>query len=112
MGRRATTLRTVRGGTAQQIEETPMKPTLRLPDDLIEKCRQWAKEVTDHYTTNGDRITAMPWTRDQLSDHELREWLASREDAGRKINIETCELGRGTRKTPTPTACARRWAIR
>jgi hypothetical protein len=34
-----------------------------------------------------------PWTRNQLSDDELREWLASREEARRVIDIETCETG-------------------
>src|SRR5262249_41387439 len=38
-------------------------------------------------------MQAMPWTRDQLSDDELRQWLASRKEAGRLIDVETCETG-------------------
>ena len=44
-------------------------------------------------TNNGDRTTALPWTRDQLTPEEFRLWVASREEAGREIDIETCELG-------------------
>jgi hypothetical protein len=35
----------------------------------------------------------MPWSRDQLSGDELRQWLASRKEAGSKIDIATCETG-------------------
>jgi hypothetical protein len=45
------------------------------------------------YSNSGDRLTAMPWTRDQFSDDELRQWLASRKEAARKIDITTCEIG-------------------
>jgi hypothetical protein len=38
-------------------------------------------------------IAALPWTRDQLAPKDFRRWVASREEAGREIDIETCELG-------------------
>jgi hypothetical protein len=33
-------------------------------------------------------------TRDPLTHEELRQWLASRKDAGRLIDVETCEIVR------------------
>jgi hypothetical protein len=41
---------------------------------------------------DGDKITALPWTRDQLTPQEYRQWVASRKEAGREIDIETCEV--------------------
>ena len=43
--------------------------------------------------TNDD-LHAMPWSRDMMTHDELRQWRASREEAGEKIDIETRELGR------------------
>ena len=40
-----------------------------------------------------EELQRMPWTRDRMTDDELRQWLASREEAGRMIDIETCEMG-------------------
>ena len=34
----------------------------------------------------------MPWTRDQLTPQEYRQLVASREEAGRAIDPETCEF--------------------
>jgi hypothetical protein len=36
----------------------------------------------------------LPWTRDQLTLAEFEQWIATREEAGRAIDIETCELAR------------------
>jgi hypothetical protein len=70
-----------------------MTDNIKLPPELVDKCWDYASKMVEHYSNSGDRITAMPWTRDQLSADELRAWLASRKEAGRNIDIETCELG-------------------
>ena len=36
----------------------------------------------------------MPWTSALLTLDEFKEWVASRKEAGRSIDIEICELGR------------------
>jgi hypothetical protein len=41
-----------------------------------------------------DEMQCMPWTRHLKKADELQRWVASRKEAGRVINIETCELGR------------------
>jgi hypothetical protein len=41
-----------------------------------------------------DERTRMPWTRDSMTVAEFEQWVATREEAGRDIDIETCELGR------------------
>jgi hypothetical protein len=41
-----------------------------------------------------DEMTRMPWTRDGMTLAEFEQWVATREEAGRDIDIETCELGR------------------
>jgi hypothetical protein len=66
---------------------------VQLPDDLIAKCKDWAAKVAAHYGS-GDVLQAMPWTRHLMTPEERQEWLASRKEAGLKIAIETCELGR------------------
>jgi len=67
--------------------------TVTLPPELIEEVRDLVKRKCDYYRNNGNRRTAMPWTRDELTDDELRQWLASREEAGKQIDLETCEIG-------------------
>ena len=42
--------------------------------------------------TNAE-LNAMPWTASLMTTDELFEWLASRKEAARAIDIETCELG-------------------
>jgi hypothetical protein len=80
----------------QTNEETIMynkKGTIvTLTDDEIERCENFARELVAHYS-NGETMAIMPWSRDKLSDDELRQWLASRKEAGRVIDIENCELG-------------------
>jgi hypothetical protein len=44
-------------------------------------------------TNIDDVLSRMPWTRDQLTREQFDAWLASRKEAGRVIDIETCELG-------------------
>jgi hypothetical protein len=43
--------------------------------------------VPDHF------VEFLPWSSNEFTPDYLREWLASREEAGRKIDIETCEIG-------------------
>ena len=50
--------------------------------------------MMDDTETMNDILSRMPWTRDQLTRAQFDAWLASRKEAGRVINIETCELGR------------------
>lgn len=40
-----------------------------------------------------EEISALPWTRDLMTDDEFRHWVSTRKEAGRAIDIETCELG-------------------
>jgi hypothetical protein len=63
-----------------------------LTDDEIERCENFARELVAHYSS-GETMSIMPWSRDKLSDDELRQWLASRKEAGQVIDIESCELG-------------------
>jgi hypothetical protein len=70
----------------------PKAHVVRLPDDVIAKCSSYAADVAARY--GGDDLHAMPWTRDQMTDEECQQWLASRKEAALKIDIETCELGR------------------
>ena len=42
--------------------------------------------------TNAE-LNAMPWTANLMTVEELFEWLASRKEAARAIDIESCELG-------------------
>ena len=74
-------------------ETKQMSVTVKVPPELVERCKKWGEEITTHYRNSGDRLTAMAWTRDQLSDDELRAWLASRKEAANKIDIATCEIG-------------------
>ena len=67
---------------------------LELSADLIARCKAFAAEVVVHYTRGEDREANMPWTREDMTPVQLQQWIASREEAGRLIDIETCELGR------------------
>ena len=44
-------------------------------------------------TMTDDEMQRMPWTRGLMNKEELQQWFASRIEAGRAIDIETCELG-------------------
>jgi hypothetical protein len=59
-----------------------------------EFARKRAAEIVAHYRSNGTPREAMPWTSDQFTDEECRQWMVSREEAGRKIDPETCEIAR------------------
>ena len=50
--------------------------------------------MVDNTEAMNDILSRMPWTRDQLTRAQFDAWLASRTEAGRVIDIETCELGR------------------
>jgi hypothetical protein len=52
------------------------------------QSRQEARMITD------DEMHVMPWTHDLMTLEEFEQWVASRPEAGRAIDIETCELGR------------------
>jgi hypothetical protein len=41
-----------------------------------------------------DAVQEMPWTSHLMTIAEFGEWIASRAEAGRSIDIETCELDR------------------
>jgi hypothetical protein len=41
-----------------------------------------------------DALQRMPWTRHLMTKDEQQRWISSRKEAGRAIDIETCELGR------------------
>jgi hypothetical protein len=41
-----------------------------------------------------DPMQRLPWTRDRLTLEEFEQWVASRKEAGRAIDIEICELAR------------------
>ena len=51
-----------------------------------------ARKVTAHYS-EGDLPHTLPWNRELLTHDEFKAWVASRQDAGAKIDIETCEIG-------------------
>lgn len=50
---------------------------VRLSDDLIAKCEDWAAEVAPHCGSD-DVLHTMPWTRHKMTTAERAEWLASR----------------------------------
>jgi hypothetical protein len=66
--------------------------TVRLSDEEIEECENFARKIVEHYSS-GETMQIMPWSRDRLSEDELRQWLATRKEAGSKIDIATCEVG-------------------
>lgn len=68
------------------------KLTITLSPEDIAKCKAYVAELAAHY--GGDDLHAMPWSRHHVTCDELQQWLESREEAGRLIDIETCELGR------------------
>ena len=45
-------------------------------------------------TMTDDELQRMPWTSGLMTGEELAAWVATREAAGRAIDIETCEIGR------------------
>jgi hypothetical protein len=64
-----------------------------LSEEDIEFADQIAEQRVARYL-RGEKWEVKPWRLHELTDDECREWLASRKDAGRKIDIETCEIGR------------------
>ena len=85
---RAGRLPAIRGGLTMNERHL-----VRVPDDLVEEVKNWAEKFTEDHR-KGDPLQAMPWTRDLMTDEELRAWRASRKEAGRVIDIETCEIER------------------
>src|SRR5262249_15551570 len=62
------------------------KPTITLSPDDIARCEADAAETMKR--VGG----VMPLTRDSKTYDQLRDWLASRKEAGRQIDIATCEV--------------------
>ena len=50
--------------------------------------------MTDNTETMNDILSRMPQTQDHLTREQFEARLAGRKEAGRVIDIETCELGR------------------
>jgi hypothetical protein len=44
-------------------------------------------------TITCEEMHRMPWTRDLRTKEGLHQWVASREEAGRVIDVQNCELG-------------------
>jgi hypothetical protein len=65
---------------------------IQLPRDLIERCKAYGRDVVAHYSS-GDKLQCMPWTLDQFSGQEIRQWLAERKTMACKIDVMTCEIG-------------------
>jgi hypothetical protein len=42
----------------------------------------------------GEKWEVKPWRLHELTEDECREWLPSRKEAGREIDVGTCEIGR------------------
>jgi hypothetical protein len=70
-----------------------IQPVVQLSEEQCEECKKLVEDLRSYYRGNGDRLTAMPWTRDLVSNDELRQWLASRKDAAAKVDVKTCEIG-------------------
>jgi hypothetical protein len=51
--------------------------------------RAWAEQVTAHYMASE---SCLPWSCNEFDPEFPRTWLASRKEAGRAIDVETCEL--------------------
>jgi hypothetical protein len=64
-----------------------------LSKEEMEKCKEHAEEVIAHYTAGDDRMANLPWTNGDLSLEEFKAWVASRAEAGKAVDIETCDLG-------------------
>jgi hypothetical protein len=67
------------------------KTIVTLSDDEIAECDEFARRIRARYMT-GDKISALPRTSHLLTLDEFKAWVATREDAGRNIDIDTCEL--------------------
>jgi hypothetical protein len=66
---------------------------VRVPvaDDMIAEANERVRKKAEQY--GGDDIHAMPWSHDHMTLGEFEQWVESRAEAGRKIDIETCERG-------------------
>ena len=59
------------------------------------RSSEWKVVAASSYgIISEDQLQQMPWTRHLMTKDELQRWVASRKEAGRVIDIETCELGR------------------
>ena len=71
---------------------SPKPVTVQLSNAEIAQCEDFAHRLVAHYSTGG--FTGMPWSHDEMTLDQFEAWVASRQEAGRSIAIETCELGR------------------
>jgi hypothetical protein len=63
-----------------------------LSEEDIALCEVIAEARVAPYL-QGEKWEVKPWRLHELTDDECRAWLASRKEAGRKIDIATCEFG-------------------
>jgi hypothetical protein len=64
-----------------------------LPPDDIDGYEEWV-QLAMAYQTPSKKMHEMPFTHLLMTPKGFEQWIASRKEAGSKINIETCELGR------------------
>src|SRR5262245_18918328 len=69
-----------------------LQPIIQLSPDEIEECDAFVRNMVAHYRS-GDKLQCMPWTLDQFSHQEIRQWLAERKTIACKIDVTTCEVG-------------------
>lgn len=89
-------------GKAKLQGITMSKDDLRVPDNsvlvtLSEEDIALADEIAEARVApylRGEKWEVKPWRLHELTEDECREWLASRKDAGREIDVGTCEIGR------------------
>jgi hypothetical protein len=72
-----------------------------LSEEDIRRADKIAEARVARYL-RGEKWEVKPWRLHELTDEECREWLASREEAGRKIEIAACEIGRWHVNFPDP----------
>jgi hypothetical protein len=82
-----------RGFHLDQCRSRQPRRTQSKTQDQRRRARMTHNDTTDLPITE-EEIQRMPWTCHLMTAHELQWWVASRKDAGRIIDIETCELGR------------------
>jgi hypothetical protein len=64
-----------------------------LSEEQIKHANEVAEARIAPYL-RGAKWQVKPWRLHELADDECREWLASRKEVGREIDVATCEIGR------------------
>jgi hypothetical protein len=80
-------------GAKIRMSEDRKNVVLRLSDQEMERVCAFVEEMRAHYMKGEDREACLPWTHDEFTKAQLREWLASREQAAGAIDVESCEIG-------------------